>query len=242
MKVLLVDDEPFARKRLRTLLADERAVEVVGECGSAAAARALIKQADPDVVLLDVTMPGEDGIALTRSLESDGRPVVIFVTAHARFAVDAFEARALDYLLKPVRPARLRLALTRAREKMGVARSVGTTDEALGFIRRISVKTGSQVLFIEVGKIDWIEAAGNYVVLHSEGQNHVVRQTMAALERNLPPRQFIRLSRSVIANVETVDAVQRTGRGEYSVVLKVGKTIEATCGLRALEQWAKFGT
>lgn len=242
MKIVLIDDEPLARTRLRALLAEESEVEIVGECGTAAEARVTIEKTRPDIALLDVTMPGEDGIQLARWLGGHHRPLVILVTAHARFAVDAFEARALDYLLKPVRPARLRQALARARETLDASRGADKGDAATALLRRLSIKAGHKMVFIDVSDIEWIEAAGNYMVVHSRGQNHVVRETLAALQRGLPPGQFIRLNRSVIVNVEVVKTVQRTGRGEYFVTLTDGKSIDLTCGLRELQQRVRFGS
>lgn len=241
MKILLIDDEPLARNRLRALLKEESEVEIVGECGTAAEARLAIEKTRPDVALLDVTMPGEDGIQLAHWLRAQAQTLVIMVTAHARFAVDAFEARALDYLLKPVRPARLRQSLARAREALSASRATSKDDGAKGVLRRLSIKVGQQMVFIDVGDIDWIEAAGNYMVVHSRGKSHVLRQTMAALQRGLPPGQFIRLNRSVVVNVDVVKTVQRTGRGEYFVSLTDGKTVDVTCGLRELQQRVKFG-
>ncbi len=242
MKIVLVDDEPLARTRLRALLAEESDVEIVGECGTAAEARAAIEKTRPDVALLDVTMPGEDGIQLARWLSCTHRPLIILVTAHARFAVDAFEARALDYLLKPVRPERLRQALDRARETLDASQTPSTGDAATGMLRRLPVKARGQMIFVDVGQIDWIEAAGNYMVVHSRGENHVVRETLASLQRGLPPGQFIRVNRSVVVNVDVVKTVQRTGRGEYFVTLTCGKSVDVTCGLRELQQRVKFGS
>jgi len=241
MKVLLVDDEAFARKRLRTLLAAEEGIEVVGECGTATEARAALEQTKPDVVLLDVTMPGEDGIQLARYLEGKPQPRAIMVTAHAQFAVDAFEARALDYLLKPVRPARLHQALMRAREEIQENRVAGKSEVTAPPLRRLSVKCGKRVCFVEVSQIDWIGAAGNYMVVRSHGECHVVRETMTELERSLPPRQFLRLNRSVIVNVKAVKMAHQKGPGDYYVELVDGTTVSVTCGLRELRQWVKFG-
>jgi len=240
MKILLVDDEPFARKRLRTLLAAEAGIEVVGECSTASEARSALERSRPDVVLLDVTMPGEDGIQLAQSLEGKLRPRAIMITAHAQFAVDAFEARALDYLLKPVRPARLHQALMRAREEIHKDKATGKSEGTDDLLRRLSVKAGKQVFFIEVSQIDWIGAAGNYMVVHSQGQSHVVRETMTDLERSLPPRQFFRLNRSAIVNVKAVKTAHQKSPGEYFVELVDGTTLSVTCGLRELRQWVKF--
>ena len=241
MKIVLIDDEPLARTRLRALLAEEFEVEIVGECGTPAEARVAIEKTRPDIVLLDVTMPGEDGIQLAHWLSGHHRPLVILVTAHERFAVDAFEVRALDYLLKPVRPARLRQALARARESLDASRGADKGDAATALLRRLSIKAGHKMVFIDVSDIAWIEAAGNYMVVHSRGQNHVVRETLAALQRGLPPGQFIRLNRSVVVNVDVVKTVQRTGRGEYFVTLTDGKSVDVTCGLRELQQRVKYG-
>lgn len=241
MKILLVDDEPPARHRLRALLAEESGIEVVGECGSAAEARRTIGPLQCDVVLLDVQMPGEDGVQLARWLDERGHPLVILVTAHARFAVDAFEAHAVDYLLKPVRPARLRQALLRARRLLENPPVEPAGHRRTGLLRRLPVKTNNQMHFIELEDIQWIEAAGNYMIIHASGQNHVLRETMATLERGLPPSQFIRVNRSVIVNADAIQSAHKTGRGEFTLALKDGKCVDVTCGLRELEQRMKFG-
>jgi DNA-binding LytR/AlgR family response regulator len=237
MKVLLIDDEPLARKRLRTLLAGESDVQVVGECGSAAEARVAIAELKPEVVLLDVQMPQENGIQLANWCVGETFPLVIFITAHAAFAVDAFEIRAFDYLLKPVRPERLKQALMRAREELEKAK--GTPGSQSVDLRRLVVKTGGQVLFINVLDIDWVEAARNYMVVHSAGKSHVVRETLTTLERGLPMREFIRLNRSVIVKLSAVMSIQKTGRGEYDAILKDGRSFVVTCGLKELQQRMK---
>lgn len=236
MKVLLVDDEPLARKRLRKLLADEVNIEIIGECASATEATQLIATLHPELLLLDVTLPDLNGIQLSKLFLSEKRPLVIFVTAHSNFAVDAFETGAVDYLLKPVRPARLHQALLRAREAL---EKIKTTIENNSELRRLAVSTNGQTLFVSICEIEWIEAARNYMVVHSRGMNHVVRETMRSLEGKLPQRDFIRLNRSVIVNLGSVKCLHKTGRGNHHAELNSGRRFAVTCGLRKLQERIK---
>ena len=198
LRIVIVDDEPLARARLAQLLADEEGVVVAGEAGRAGEARALIESQRPDVLLLDVQMPGGSGFELIDSLPVDRRPGVIFVSAHDQHAVRAFSVRAIDYLLKPFDRDRLRVALDRAREAMArrsraQAESVDQDDAVANASRvaandssrhlsRFVVRSVGRMLLIDANEVDWIEAAGNYVRLHHAGQKHLLRETMNALE------------------------------------------------------------
>lgn len=240
MRVLLVDDEPLARKRLGGMLVTNAGCSVVGECGTVAEARSAIPCLNPEVVFLDVTMPGDDGLELARSLDPDALPVVILVTAHARFAVEAFELRTLDYLLKPVSTPRLLQAVMRARERVSSLAAASSRVSA-ATMRRIAVREGSRTQYVDVGLIDWIEAAGNYMVLHAAGANHVIRETLSALEQQLPANQFVRVSRSCLVNLDAVRSLESRAPGEYETLLRDGKRVNVSRGLAELKQRLQYG-
>jgi two-component system LytT family response regulator len=248
LRVVIVDDEPLGRDRIRALLGSDSEVEVVGEAVDGEEAVELIGRVRPDLVFLDVQMPGLDGFGVLKRLGAP-LPQVVFVTAFDSHAVKAFEAHALDYLLKPARPARLRDALTRAREQLGkrgtddVSRRVLELLESRStpsaHLTRIPVRSGERTLFLKVGLVDWFEAAGNYVVVHVGKENHVLRETLSGLEEQLPA-QFLRISRSVIVNLERVRELQSMTAGEHVVLLQDGKTLPMTRGLREVEERLKF--
>lgn len=250
LRVLIVDDEPLARERIRSMLKDETDIEVVGECGDGAKAVAAIKNLSPDLLFLDVQMPGMDGFEVLRQLDRARLPVVIFVTAHDQHALKAFEVHALDYLLKPFKQARFRETLARARQTHA-DREAGKTSEALlkmlqgggsqrGFLNRIAVKTGERTLFVRSDQIDYAESAGNYVVLHAGKENHVIRETLTALEESLDPKKFMRISRSTLVNADRIKEIQPLFKGEHVVILQNGKQLNMTRGVRELEDLLKF--
>ncbi len=226
LRAIVVDDEPLARQRIRDLLAAED-VLVIGECEDGLQALQAISEQHPDLIFLDVQMPGVDGFELLRLLEPP-RPMIIFTTAFEAYAVRAFDEHALDYLLKPIDAARFRESLARA-----TARTRDDWSERLGgllarlerqpqLLRRLVVKTPGRVFFVETRDVDWFEAAGNYVRVHTGGEAHLVRMTMQTLEQRLDPRAFARIHRSTIVNVGRVAELQAGFRGDYDVILKSG--------------------
>jgi two-component system LytT family response regulator len=241
MRALLVDDELLARKRLAGLLTASAGCSVVGECANVTEARAAIASLSPEVVFLDVSMPGDDGLVLARSLDPGTPPVVILVTAHARFAVEAFELQTLDYLLKPVSVPRLLQAVVRARDRLATLNHGKKSDLSKPKPRRIAIKEGPQTQYVDTRLIDWVEAAGNYMVLHAAGVNHVIRETLSALETNLPPEQFVRVSRSCVVNLDAVRSLHATKPGEYMLMLKDGKQVSVSRGIVQLRQRLPFG-
>jgi two-component system LytT family response regulator len=250
VRTLLVDDEPLARERIRTMLRDEEDVEVAGECGDGPAAVAAIKKLSPDLLFLDVQMPGMDGFEVLRAVGKERMPVVIFVTAYDQHAVKAFEAHALDYLLKPFKPARLKETVQRAREHLAnrqagaisksLAALLGQANPEREFISRIAVKTGERTVFVKTAQIDYVESAGNYVVLHVGKENHVLRETMTALEEQLDPKKFVRISRSTLVNTDQIKELQPLFKGEHAVVLHNGKQLTMTRGVRELREALKY--
>jgi two-component system, LytTR family, response regulator len=248
IKTVLVDDEPLARQRMRELLSAHNDIEIVGECSSGTEAKAAQGKLAPDLLLLDVQMPRMTGLKLAQLLADAPLPLVVFVTAHDSFAVEAFDTRAVDYLLKPVRPERLARALDRVRDQLAAIRE--TTDEKIPAVSareakpalsRLMVKSGDRVVFIKAGDIEWIESAGNYVIVRAGSERHIIRETMTTLEAELPAGDFVRLNRSLIVNVKTIVELKSQGAGEYSAVLTDGKRANVTVGLRELETRLRFG-
>lgn len=250
IRTLIVDDEPLARQRVRLLLDEEPDVEVIGESGDGFEAVEQIQVTRPDLIFLDVQMPEMDGFEVLRRVPQALLPVVIFATAYDQHALRAFEAHALDYLLKPFKPTRFAEAVQRARDliinkRAGVAaRSLlallGQTPAPEGQLTRLAVKTPGKVTFVELDQIQAIEAAGKYAVVHVGKENHVLRETMSSLESNLPPQRFLRISRSVIVNIDQIQELQPMFNGENVVVMKNGKSYPTTRPIREIQQKLEF--
>jgi two-component system, LytTR family, response regulator len=219
LRVLLVDDEPLARSNLKLLLRRDPAVESIAEAGSGAEAVAEIRRTRPDLVFLDVQMPECGGFDVVEILKADAPlPVIIFVTAYDEYALRAFDAGALDYLLKPFDDSRFALALQRAKERLA-AREPATE------IPRLAVRCAGLEVYVPVPDIDWIEAADYYVCLHVGPKSHLLRRSMAELERDLDPLMFCRIHRSAMVNLRRVRAMQVDGAGEYEVILEGGQKL-----------------
>ena len=246
IRCLIVDDEPLARERIRTLLADVSDIEIVGECQDGRKAVAAIHKHAPDLLFLDVQMPGMDGFGVLESLPPEQIPVVIFVTAYDQYALRAFEAQALDYLLKPFDRERFQKALRRARTQVRQQKS-GERESALApkilalleslqagqkHLHRLVIKSGGHVFFLRTEEIDWIEAAGNYVRLHAGGEEHLLRETMNALEGRLDPQKFLRIHRSTIVNIERIQELHPWFKGEHVVILRGGTRLTLSRGFR----------
>lgn len=249
ISVAIVDDEPLARERIRTLLAGEPDIEVIAECANGAEALAAFRKRPPDLVFLDVQMPEMDGFALLRELKPL-LPVVIFATAFDEHAVSAFEVHALDYLLKPFKPARFRAALARAREQLAKSPGDDTTRRLLAllesrpkeaaYLTRLAVRDRDRVRFVKTTDIDWLEASGNYVVIHAGRENFMMRETLAALEAQLAPADFFRLSRSALVRLDRVKEVEPVFNDEHVVVLSTGARLPLTRGVRELQDRLRF--
>lgn len=234
LRVMIVDDEPLARAGLRELLSAVPGVVVAGECGGGEEAVLAIEREHPDVVLLDIEMPEVDGFDVLEALDPGDRPAVIFVTAYAEHAVRAFEVNAVDYVLKPADPDRLRDALGRARERLGqggaprealaarIEELVATLRSREGYATRLLVRHQDRLVPLPVDAIDWIEAADNYVRLHAGSQRHLLRETMKHLEQRLDPARFARIHRSTIVNLARVKELQPLFSGEFVVLLTTG--------------------
>jgi two-component system LytT family response regulator len=241
IRALIADDEPLARERLRMLLANEDWLEVIEECADGISAVAAIHKLRPDLVFLDVQMPGASGFDVIEAIGADKMPFVVFVTAYDKYAIKAFDVHAVDYLLKPFDRDRFTQALARARHQLE-QRSSGELERRLlelvqdlkpaQKLDRFVIKSGGRVFFVRAEEIDWIEAAGNYVKLHVGTDAHLFRETMNALEARLNPDTFYRVHRSHIVNIERVRELQPWFNGEYVVFLKDGTRLTLSRGYR----------
>lgn len=250
IQVLIVDDEPLARQRVRLLLDEEPDVEVIGESGDGYEAVDQIQATKPDLVFLDVQMPDMDGFEVLRRVPPALLPVVIFTTAYNQHALRAFEVSALDYLLKPFKPSRFKDSVQRARDRIankhdraaarGLLALIGQSSPPGNQLARLAVKSPGKVRFVEVDQIQAIEAAGKYAVVNVGNENHVLRETMSWLESHLPPRQFLRISRSVIVKLDQIQELQPVFKGENLIVLKSGKRYPTSRPIREIQQMLEF--
>ena len=235
---LIVDDEVLARKKLCVLLERDPDFRIVGECATAADAIRALLQLRPALMFLDIQMPDEDGFSVINSIEPDTRPKIIFTTAYDHYAIQAFDAEAVDYLLKPFDEERFARAAKRAKSEIldvahrATAAEEGAPGSANHSPERFLVKSEGRILFFTTDEIDWIEAASNYVKLYSNGKGHLVRHTMNEMERKLDPRQFLRIHRSIIVNVKKIRGVQPCNSGEFIVTLVSGKELPSSRGYR----------
>lgn len=219
IRVLVVEDEPLAVRRLRRLLKGERDVRVIGVCGDVPAARRGVDTLSPDLLLLDVQLPGADGLALLDGLPPDQRPAVIFVTAHDRYAVPAFDHEAVDYLLKPIDPERFRTAIARARRRLERRDATSPIDAPLA---RLLVRERGRAFFVRVEAVDWFEAHGNYVRVHVGRATHRLRTSIGVLEAQLDARHFRRINRSQIVALDRIRELQPWFHGDGLVLLTSG--------------------
>ena len=242
IRVVIVDDEPFARERVRRLLAEEPDIEIVGEASDGAEAVQVIKEKAPDLIFLDVQMPGKNGFDALTEIAPEETPVVIFLTAYDSYAVLAFESAALDYILKPFDEERFQKAVNRAKmqlrqhaqvesnqNEVKITESASETSEAfdLGrdFLERVMIKKGGRVFFFKTADIEWIEAYGNYVQLHFEKATYLLRETMTNLETRLDPKKFVRVHRSGLVNFERIREMQPIYGGRAKLVLASGANL-----------------
>jgi two-component system LytT family response regulator len=241
-RTLIVDDEPLARQRLRKLLEADPDIAILGECGDGQQALADLRELRPDLVFLDVQMPVLDGFGVLQGLAGTPLPVVIFVTAHDRYALKAFDVHALDYLLKPFDKARFTTALTRAKAQLrqGAAAALDqrlqellqTVEGRRHGAERLMVKSGGRITFVRSADIDWIEAAGNYVRLHVGKEDHLLRESLTALEKRLDAGRFVRVHRSTIVNVDRIREIQPAWGADYVIILRDGKELALSRGCR----------
>ena len=256
IQTLIVDDEPPARKRIRELLAAQDDIAIIGECVSGVDAVHAIRQLSPNLLFLDIQMPGMDGFGVIRAIQPQELPCTVFVTAYDLYAIQAFEVNALDYLLKPFSDERFEMALQRARESIRAKQS-GFSDQQMASllasiqathdtkasasvmdkpplkVDRLVIKFNKRVFFLKIQNIDWIEAAGVYVNIHAGRETHLYRETVGGLEAMLEPNQFIRIHRSTIVNIDRILELQPYSHGEYGVVLQDGTKLKLSRSYRA---------
>jgi two-component system, LytTR family, response regulator len=219
IRAIVVDDEPLARSNLMVLLRRDSEMEIVGECGAGGEALREIRSAKPELVFLDVEMPEYDGFDVLEMLGGDLPPAVVFVTAYDKYALRAFEAGALDYLLKPFDNARFERVLERAKQRIAEGRSAPRSKELL------AVKSAGQVVFLKISEIDWIEAADYYSCLHVGAKSHLLRRSLAELEQELDQSVFCRIHRSAIVKLDRVRGLKLNENGEYDVLLTTGSSL-----------------
>jgi two-component system LytT family response regulator len=232
LTAVIADDEPLARERIRTLLAAFPEVAVVGEAGDGNEAVAKVRELKPSLLFLDVQMPERDGFGVLEKLPSAATPAVVFVTAYDAFALKAFEVHAVDYLLKPFTRSRFTRAMDHVLKKLERSTAAGIDPEVLALLAsiraqrrtegRVAIRRGEAVYFVRIADIEWLEASGNYVKIHAGGQEHLLRDTLKNFEERLDPDRFLRVHRSAIVNVDSIQRLEPWFHGEYAVVLRDG--------------------
>jgi two-component system LytT family response regulator len=248
IRALIVDDEPLARERLRTLLAGVVDIEIAGEFADGRSAVKGIRELEPDLIFLDVQMPEIDGFGVLHAVGAEHMPATVFVTAYDQYALKAFDVSAVDYLLKPFDRARFLRALGRAKNQISLGRSGQSQDSSdlsnrlltllqhvrpdHVYLERLVIKSAGHVFFLKTDEVDWIEAAGNYVRLHVARESHMLRETMNALEAKLDPRKFVRIHRSTIVNLERIKQLHPLFHGDHIVILRDGHRLTLSRGYR----------
>jgi two-component system, LytTR family, response regulator len=218
IRTIIVDDEPLARQGLRLRLEREKDIEIVGEASDGTTAIDAIRRTGPDLVFLDVQMPGMSGFDVLGELANIPLPVIVFVTAHDEFAIRAFEVEATDYLLKPFTQERFDEALRRAR------RSLASSEP----LERVAVRSRDAWVILKTDEIEWLEAAGNYVEVHARGKSYLIRSTITNLEARLDSRRFFRIHRSMIVNADRITEIRSDAHGDYDVTIAGGTSLRMT--------------
>lgn len=224
MKALIVDDEELARTRLRQVLAAEEDVSIVGECASANELSRFVASLEPDVIFLDVEMPASSGIEAARTLSDDGAPLIVFTTAFEHYASDAFDVAPVDYVLKPIEPARFQRALERVRRMLALREHGPGLPPRNGrrYIERLFLRMGERMVLVDAAQIEHIESVGNYVKIHTAQASSLFRCTLTAIELRLDPTRFIRTHRSHIVNIRKVREMTPVSHGDYTLHLESG--------------------
>lgn len=236
IKVLIIDDEPLARKYIRNMMKDDPYIEIVGEAGSGRVAARLIAKSEPDLIFLDIQMPEMDGFEVLKSLDKRCLPVVIFTTAYEEYAIRAFEFHALDYLLKPFNQARFYLALEHAKglfveesfkrqEDLQLMELLKAIGQKTKYLERILVKQDGRIIFLKVDNIDWISSDDKYIHLNCKKANFIIRQTLTGVKSQLDPSKFVQLNRSAIVNIDSIKELHCMFNSEHEVQLLDGTTL-----------------
>jgi two-component system LytT family response regulator len=259
IRAIIVDDEPLARRGLELRLAGFPDVEVIAQCANGREAVEAVAALDPDLMFLDIEMPGIDGFEVLRRIPQTSMPMVVFVTAFDRYAIEAFDAHALDYLLKPLVDERLEKAMAHVRDQFAQRRSVRHREQLVALLARVTgagqldaeewlargpdrlsrrwpevlpIRLGRETIRLPVGSIDWIDAAGDYMCVHAEGRTHVVRATMKQFEEQLDPSSFQRVHRSTIVNLRRIRRLKPHTNGEYFLTLEGGHELKLSRSYR----------
>jgi len=237
LTTLIVDDEPLAREGLRVLLSGDPEVSAIREARDGREAVGAIRESNLDLVFLDVQMPEMDGFEVVRKIGAEHMPQVVFVTAHDKYAIQAFEINALDYLLKPVIEERFVKALVRAKSRIRSNVALDSSRQIIGlletiasprtYVKRLAVRSGGKTVFVDVDDVDWIGAAENYVELHAGRVSHLLHVTLNTLENSLDPEVFLRIHRSIIVNLVRIKNLQSGGHGEYVITLRDGARLQS---------------
>jgi two-component system LytT family response regulator len=247
IRTIIADDERLARRKLRILLGSEPQVEVVAECPNGRQTVSAIRSFRPDILLLDIQMPDLNGFEVLSEISSDEMPQVIFTSAYDQYAIRAFEAHALDYLLKPFDQDRLHAAIERASLEIRKSRDQEFTNRVLELLStvksqkkptpefedRLAIRTNGRVVFLNLDEIHWVEAAANYVRLNTAKDSYLFRETISRISERLNPADFVRIHRSMIVNVRRIKELIPVNSGEYVVVLNSGKELSCSRGYRA---------
>lgn len=243
IRTLIVDDEPLARERLRTLLEGEPDIQLLAECGDGRSAADTLKHEDVNLVFLDIRLPEMDAFELLSSVPPDRVPEIIFVTGYDCYALQAFEVHAVDYLLKPVDPERMRRALNQVRSRRQlklldadlqrrIAKMLDELDSRRNNRDRIVVKSDKEFIFLQPEEIEWVESSANYVCLHVGGATRILRETLWSVETRLAPYNFVRISRSVLVNTARIRTLRPALYGDYEVELRDGTKLTLSRGYR----------
>jgi len=242
LQAIIVDDEQLARSRIRLLLEGEPDIELVAECGDGPSAVEAIREKTPDLLFLDVQMPEMDGFEVLKSIPEGQRPAVIFVTAYDQYALRAFDAYALDYLLKPFNRARFRKAVQRARLQIArqsrdeldqrVAALLREVRAESKYLERLVIRSAGRVVFLRTDDVEWFEGCANYVRLHVGKESHLMREKIGTLESRLDPKKFVRIHRSSIVRVDRIKELRSSGDGEQVVVLHDGSRLSLSRSYR----------
>jgi two-component system, LytTR family, response regulator len=242
IRTIIADDENLARKKLRLMLSSECGVHVVAECKEGRQAIAAVRAHKPDLLLLDIQMPDLDGFEVQKRISSEQMPVIIFTSAHDQYAIRAFETHALDYLLKPFNQERLHRAMERVKVellkshehsiKARILDLMGKAKPEASPLRRLVIRTGGRVVFLDLDEVDWVEAAANYVKLHVGKNSFLLREGIGHVSAKLDPERFVRIHRSSIVNVSRIRELQPCDSGEYIAVLRDGKELSCSRGCR----------
>jgi two-component system, LytTR family, response regulator len=243
MHTVIADDEGLALRKLRILLHSEGGVKIVAECHDGNETLAAVRTHKPDLLFLDIQMPELDGFELLKQISEEEMPIVIFTTAYDHYAIRAFEAHALDYLLKPFNQGRLHRALERARAELLKSHEESVKSRILDLLsatkpeskqlRRLVIRTAGRVVFLDMNEVDWIEAAANYVRIHSGKDSYLLREGIGHMSAKLDPERFVRIHRSLIVNINRIRELQPCDNGEYIAVLKSGKALSCSRGCRS---------